>query len=169
MNTKLTGIVIAAFFTAGCAATKTPNIESTSTSTIENIKPEISIEQKEAWTLMVGKWFGSQPTRDGGNRMWIVQRNLAGQYRIDFKTVNAGEEQFSTEVGIWGVADGIYFTVFQGWLVNGEFKVNDVTDPYNRDVYKILTLNTEVFEYQSLSSEDSYTVKKVANNFVFPE
>jgi len=37
------------------------------------------------------------------------------------------------------------------------------------DAYKIITLNSEVFEYESFSSGNRYTLIKVPDDFVFPD
>ncbi len=45
----------------------------------------------------------------------------------------------------------------------------DPTDPYGRYAYKILKLNDEIFEYESLEPANKYTVRRVPSGFEFPE
>lgn len=147
----------------GCATTNTSTVAVTSK------KPSLSISQEETWNLMIGKWYGSQPTKDGGKVQEIMERSPQGTYKITFRVYEKdGKYKEQSEAGHWGVSGPIYFTIFRGWVKNNQLSPSNPADPYNYDAYKIINLNNEVFEYESYSSGNKYTNKKVSNDFEFP-
>ncbi len=122
------------------------------------------------WPLLVGKWFGNMNVAGGGKYMWIAERKNDGSYKIQFRTVDpSGKKEEQTEVGEWGVSGNIYFTIYKAHLKGGKAIPADPTNPGNRDAYRILKLTNEVFEYEHLDEGVRFTVKKVAQDFVFPE
>ena len=135
---------------------------------INKHKPGLSIAQEDAWVLMIGRWLGSQPIRGGGKRDWIVTRLPNGAYEIVFRVYDSdGNYEESIEIGEWGVAGPIYFSIFKGRVIDGELHGVDPTDPYNRDAYKIISITDEEFVYESFSSGNRFTIKKVANDYMF--
>ena len=120
--------------------------------------------------MMVGKWYGNQPTKDGGLRQQLIQRAPDGTYGITFRVTNQdGEIIEQTEVGQWGVSGPVYFSIFRGWLDGDEFIPADSADPYNYDAYRILTLTSDFFEYEHVTTGNRFTLERVSNDFDFPE
>lgn len=156
--------VIIAIILSGCATTHT---------SIENItseKPILSHSQKEVWNLMIGNWYGSQPTKDGGKKLEIMERASNGTYKLTFRIYNKnGYYNEQTEVGYWGVSGTVYFTIFRGWVKGVKFSRANSSDPYNYDAYKIINLTDEIFEYEHFSTGNKYTNKKVSKWFDFPK
>ncbi len=131
--------------------------------------PQPTEARKETWKNMVGNWYGERTLDDGGTYYWIIRRNVVGQYQLEGKVIDPyGREKVQIEVGEWGVGGGIYFTIFKGWVKDGQFVPNDQSDPYYRDVYKIIELNEESFKYKHLDSGRTYTVEKVADDHKLP-
>ena len=150
------------FFLVSCAT------GFTSSEKIIPIMPDLTASQKDTWKLMVGKWYGAQPSDEGGKLEWIVDRNIQGIYQVRFRIQdkdNKIEEQ--TEVGEWGVAGGIYFSIFKGYRIGNQILPTDSTDPYNRNAYKIIELNDTSFIYQELTTGNKYTVRRVSEDFDF--
>lgn len=141
----------------------------TSTEAIQQFKAELPEDQKDKWRLMVGKWYGSQPLEQGGKKEWVITREENGFYEIAFRNkLHDGTIEKRIEVGDWGIAESFYFSIFQGWIVNEQFVPADRKDPYNRDIYQVIRLSKDIFEYQNITTKERYTVKRVANDFVFP-
>lgn len=157
-------ILVLTILLTGCATTNTSNEK------ISKIKPDLLPSQEQKWAFMTGKWFGSQPTKDGGVKQEIMVRAPQGTYQITFRIYDKeGKYKEQTEAGHWGVSGPIYFTSFRGWVKGKEFSPANPSDPYNYDAYKIIKLNNEIFEYKALSSENTFLLKKVPNDYVFPE
>lgn len=134
------------------------------------MKPNLTSSQEEKWKFMTGKWYGKQPTKDGGVKQQIMHRDSGGSYKITFRIHDKnGKYKEQTEGGHWGVSGPIYFTSFRGWFNDGQFLASNPADPYNYDAYKIIKLNDKVFEYEAFSSNNKFTLRKVPNDFVFPE
>lgn len=132
-------------------------------------KPSLSLSQEQAWKMMIGKWYGKQPTKEGGIREEIIERYSQGTYKVTFRFQDKGGKlESKTEAGTWGIAGPIYFTVFRGFVDSGHFSPTDPNDPYNYDAYEVSKLNTEEFEYQSVTSGNRFALKKVPDNFDFP-
>tara|TARA_B100000768_G_C11165037_1_gene326208 strand:+ start:320 stop:814 length:495 start_codon:yes stop_codon:yes gene_type:complete len=147
----------------GCATTNT------STVTVTSQKPSLSLAQEETWDLMIGKWYGSQPTKDGGKKQTIMERSPQGTYKITFRVFDKdGKYKEQAEVGHWGVSGPVYFTMFRGWIKGDQLSPSNPSDPFNYDAYKIIKLNKDVFEYEDYSTGDKYVTKKVPNDFQFP-
>lgn len=148
----------------GCATTHT------STEEITSVKPSLPSSQEEAWNLLIGKWYGSQPTKDGGEKKEIVERSPQGTYQITFRIYGKdGQYKEQTEAGQWGVSGPVYFTIFRGWVKGNRFSPSNPADPYNYDAYRIIKLNNEEFGYENYSSGNRYIVKRVSDDFVFPD
>lgn len=58
---------------------------STSKDKVTEYKPPLTISQEKSWSLMTGKWFGSQPIKSGGRRDWVVTRSPSRAYEIVFR------------------------------------------------------------------------------------
>ncbi len=161
-------LLLFAFSVSPLITTTVSASDNTAATKIEAIKPDPTISQVERWRLMTGKWFGSQPTKDGKTLKWIVDRSEDGTYQIRFREYKSdGSFKENIEVGEWGVSGPIYFSVYKGRVDNGQLRRVNPTDPYNRDAYKITTLNDNIFVYESLEVPNRYTVKRVSPLFDF--
>ncbi|MFD2178292.1 hypothetical protein [Veronia pacifica] len=136
----------------------------TSNEPTDLVKPDLTEGSKQQWNLMIGSWYGKQPSKNGGHSEWIVNRYADGTYNIKFKFADSSQ---SEEVGEWGISGGIYFSIFKGWLKKSQFRPADPADPYNRDAYDILSLTEDAFSYRHRETGDVYRVIKVANDFRF--
>ena len=126
-------------------------------------KPFLSIEKKELRATFVGKWTSKQSTKKGGIKESTISRSADSRYVVEHKISDNKSVllQESNEVGIWGVSGGIYFTVFRGWLENGQVSLSDPTDAYNYDAYKIKHVSPTRLIYENLSSGNEYIYTKV--------
>ena len=119
---------------------------------------------------MVGTWFGNQPNKNGGRYMWIDHRYNDGTYKVNFRITDAsGKRQEKTEIGEWGVAGDIVFSIYKGDLHGDKVVHVGPTDPYTRDVYRILKLTDELYEYELIDSDLKFTARRVSADFNFPE
>jgi len=143
----------------------------TSDAEITQEKPDsILIRDYASREMLTGKWYGEQPLPNGGRRQHIIERNEFGQYRITFRVhEKSGQTTEQIEVGLWGVSGPVLFTIFQGLVEENRMTSVDPVDPHNYDAYKIIRLDAEKFVYQHYVSGNQYTVKRVPEDFEFPE
>ncbi len=122
------------------------------------------------WPLLVGRWFGSTSTKEGGKYMWIGDKRNDGSDTIQFRLIDpSGKKDDKTEVGEWGVSGDVYFTIYKADVVGDREVPADATDPTNRDAYKMITLTDELFVYENLDNGVRFEAKKVPPTFTFPE
>ncbi|PWQ96622.1 hypothetical protein [Leucothrix pacifica] len=146
------------------------NSSLTSTDEVPHDKPQLTLSQEEKWNKMVGKWYGKQTVKGGGKRQWIVERKKDGTYKIHFRIHKEnGKISESSEVGQWAISGPVYLSMFRGYIRDNEIDPVDPSDPYNYDAYEILELNEEIFKYRHYELNATYTLKKVAEDFKFPE
>mgnify|MGYP003386670841 FL=1 len=156
-------IVAIGLLLSGCASLYT------SSEKVTDDKPYLSKSQKETWGLMIGKWYGSQPTTTGNRKDQITEHLPDGTYRIRFRVVSEDNKVRETiEVGQWGVSGPIYFAIFRGWLKDGKLEPSRTSDPYNYDAYRMINLTNKKFEYEHMSTGTKYVINKMPSDFEFP-
>ena len=129
-------------------------------------KPSSTDEELARWNMMVGKWYGNQPTKYGGRREWLMERKKTGEYIIEFKVTDKdGKIDRQIERGEWGIDGPIYFNIFKAYMENGQFYRADPSTPYNSDAYKITSLTNEEMVFHHYTTETKYLIKKVADDF----
>lgn len=110
---------------------------------------------------LVGRWRGEAPGADGTSITWFTQRNADGSYRTDFvRTMGEDARESQVEVGVWGLAGGIYFTAVRAYLQGGQLVQADTTDPDLYDAYRVERIADEVFEYEDLRTKRKIRVVK---------
>jgi len=85
----------------------------------------------------IGRWAGEKIWSPERTSYWVATHRANGTMRIDFTTVNQGEERKETYVGNWRCSDGIVQTT--------------TLDPHNEKrsyTYRILELSERFMHYQ---------------------
>ena len=148
-------LIIGSFLMISTVFSKAPVVTET--------KPLLTREKKDLRLAFIGKWSSRQPTKKDGIKESTINRNVDSRYIIEHRVYDKNSTliQESKEVGIWGVSGGIYFTVFRGWIENGQFTPSDPTDAYNYDTYKIKSVDADKLVYKNLSSGNEYIYTKI--------
>jgi hypothetical protein len=130
---------------------------------ISAVKPSLTQDKKAQRTAFIGKWESSQPTKEGGVRKTIMDRQSDSRYVVEFTVLNEKSEVSykQKEFGFWGVSGGIYFTMYRGSIENDEFFPVDPNNAYNYDTYQITDISDNKLVYKSLSSENIFTYTRV--------
>lgn len=111
---------------------------------------------------LVGLWMGEAQDSAGRTRKWTTRRNADGSYRTDFVRIdNADSRDSQIEVGVWGVAGGIYFTAVRAYLHGEQLVQADTTDPDLYDAYRVERISDQVFEYVDLRTDRKIRVVKL--------
>ena len=132
-------------------------------------KPGTPEQTAQRRNLLTGCWVGAAQIKGGGQRVWLVQREDDGRFRIDFRTqVDNAEAEVTTEVGSWGVSGDIYFTITRGWLTPNGPQAADMGDPYFYDAYLIEALDEQQFVYRHAETGYSYRVTRPVGDCVLP-
>ena len=137
-------MALALFGLSGCSPV------GTSFEPVTAVKPELPASENETWNSMVGNWFGSQPTKQGGRREWLMSRFADGTYKATFRVrEKGGRLTEQSEYGEWGVSGPIYFTVTKAVSRGGKAVAVDPADPYYRNAYRIVSLSETGFTYRN--------------------
>ncbi len=156
-------MALALFGLSGCSPKGTSSIPVTAG------KPELTASETATWNAMVGKWFGSQPTKPGGRVEWLISRSVDGTYDAAFRLYSENgtyTERFHR--GEWGVSGPIYFTVTKASSAtsrSGKPVATDPADPYYRNAYWIVSFNGTEFTYRNFSTGNQFTVVRVDDGF----
>lgn len=142
----------------------------TNTSSVTGAKPYVSPPVTETeysqWNALCGKWYGKSNLENNEKREWLMDRKNDGSYIITFITIDeSGNRDKTIEKGEWGLSGRIYFTIFKSQIHNGSEIIADASDPTNRDSYKVLKLNNNLFRYKHLRTKGKYEVIKVNEGF----
>ncbi|MBL4782657.1 MAG: hypothetical protein JKX92_10490 [Porticoccaceae bacterium] len=133
---------------------------------VDSYVPELTPKQVERRDLMIGVWYGDQPTKQGGRKRWVETRRSDGTYKIEFQIVSAsGERDNSQEYGEWGVSGPVYFSITRGSVRDGVVDIAKGTDPFTYTAYKLITLDGASIQYESFKSGNRYKVVKVSSGF----
>lgn len=117
--------------------------------------------------LMIGNWYGERKDDQGNLNRTLTKRRADGTFIVHFRVEDAnGQVQNYKEAGIWGVRKPIYFTATRAFEVNDRFRQGDTNDASLYDAYEILELNNVSFVYYSLTSGNTFRMKRVADDFV---
>ena len=145
---------------SGCAQKGTSSIP------VTDGKPELTASETATWNAMVGKWFGSQPTKPGGRVEWLLSRSVDGTYKVTFGLHEEnGDYSEHFEYGEWGVSGPIYFTITKVSSRNGKPVATNPADPYYRNAYWIVSFNGTEFTYRNFSTGNQFTVVQVDDGF----
>ena len=120
--------------------------------------------------IFVGRWYGEDEQTNGTTKRWVVDAFPDGVFRITFRFYEEdGSYREQIEVGEWGISGPVYFLSTKGWVDDGMFLKADTRNGELYDAYKILKLDTAVFEYEHYVNGNRYQVRKVDTSFVLPE
>jgi|SRR5579859_3373375 len=133
---------------------------------IEPATDSASLQRRQ---FMVGTWLEESALADGTSRRELVDRNVDGHYRMQFRTYNKdGTHEDQIEVGEWGISGNIYFTITKGWMIDGVLMSSDLTEPDYYDAYTIIKLTADEFTYKSVVIPDVYTARRVDPAYQLP-
>lgn len=128
-------------------------------------KPRPTLAESRRHARMIGNWVGESSIESGGQRRILMQQFADGTFRLTFKTQREDQVDLERQVGQWGIAGPVYFTITTGWLQGERIEPTDLGQPYFYDAYRIVELERNVFEYESFASPRRYRLQRVADDF----
>ncbi|MFT5812926.1 MAG: hypothetical protein ACI9VT_000664 [Psychroserpens sp.] len=117
-------------------------------------------------TLLFGKWYRSE--RDDEGYMFTEFAEISSDGRYEFTFIqhddhgNVSEQ--SVESGDWGLVGDIHFTISKSEFINDEHYAADLELDDNYHAYRVLTLNSQIFEYQHILSNEVFILRRVIDN-----
>ena len=136
---------------------------------VEGNKPDLSKIALINWEHLAGKWYGAQRELDGSRFEWIVERKYTGEYKSVFRHYQKdGTYDEKIEFGEWGLSGPVYFIIMRAWLEGDKLVYADMSNPYYRDAYEILSITVSEFHYRAYSDGSEFKMVKVEDDFTFP-
>lgn len=120
--------------------------------------------------LLFGRWFREENI--GTNRKVIEYALLSadGSYEFTFITMQMNVSEADkvieqvTELGDWGLVGDIHFTITKDEIVDEQLYAADLNNSNNYHAYKVLQLNHHVFEYQHVTTNEIFIMRKITDN-----
>lgn len=160
---QLLGLLLVVLL-AGCAA-RSPGIPPINTSA-----PVTSVEAQARRDLLVGTWYGSQPTADGGRSEEIAVLHPDGAFEFYFRRTDAaGDVSSWGDAGFWGLVRDIHFTIKLAAIEDELFLPVDTSEVAHYSAYRVIELTESGFVYESLVTGNVFSLERVDDQFKLPD
>ncbi len=115
---------------------------------------------------LIGQWYRLDVDEQGHQMSEYAEIAEDGSYEFTFSTLdNKGSVlQQSIELGDWGLVGDIHFTLTKSELVDNELYSADLANSDNYHAYRVLQLNSQVFEYQHIVTNEVFIMRRVVGN-----
>jgi len=115
---------------------------------------------------LIGQWYRLDVDEQGQQMSEFAEVAADGSYEFTFSTLdnNGSVIQQSVELGDWGIVGDIHFTLTKSELVDNELYSADLANSDNYHAYRILQLNSQVFEYQHIVTNEVFIMRRVVGN-----
>ena len=117
-------------------------------------------------TLLFGKWYRSEQDEDGYVFTEFAEISADGRYEFTFiEHDDSGTilEQ-SIESGDWGLVGDIHFTISKSEFIHDVHYAADLEHDENYHAYRVLRLDSQIFEYQHILTNEVFILRRVIDN-----
>lgn len=115
--------------------------------------------------LLFGSWYRGD-TDDNGN---VISESSVitadGSYEFTFIVYDAQGHvmEQSVELGDWGLVGDIHFTLAKSEFIDKAHYAADLNDADNYHAYNVLKLNSQIFKYQHVITNEVFILKRVVD------
>lgn len=115
--------------------------------------------------LLAGRWYRKEINDEGNQLVEYAELCLDGSFEFSFVEQNSQSEIINQniELGDWGLVGNIHFTITQEEVVDGEHYRADLADENNYHAYKVLALDSQIFKYQHVVSNEVFILRRVVD------
>lgn len=115
--------------------------------------------------LLFGTWYRGDTDE---NKNVISESSLIsadGTYEFTFIMYDAqgNIKEQSVELGDWGLVGDIHFTMAKSEFIDDEHYAADLTDADNYHAYQVLELNSQIFKYKHVITNEVFILKRVVD------
>jgi len=116
--------------------------------------------------MLVGSWFQQSSEASDEYFNESAEMNDDGSFEFTFLSMDeCGKEiEKITEQGDWGIVGDIHFTITKSEMVNDIQYAADLANKDNYHAYKILQLNSQIFEYQHIVTNEVFILRRLIDN-----
>ncbi|MCJ8320056.1 MAG: hypothetical protein MJK12_10515 [Colwellia sp.] len=115
---------------------------------------------------LIGQWYRLDIDEKGQQISEYAQISPDGSYEFTFSTLdtNGAVLQQSVELGDWGLVGDIHFTFTKSELIDDELYSADLANSDNYHAYRVVKLNSQIFEYQHIVTNEVFIMRRVVGN-----
>jgi hypothetical protein len=112
---------------------------------------------------LFGQWYRTDIDENGQQISEYALLSPDGSFEFTFAVLNEkGEVTDQTiELGDWGLVGDIHFTMTKSELVDGSLYGADLADENNYHAYQVLQLNSKIFEYRHIVTNEVFIMRRV--------
>ena len=114
--------------------------------------------------LLVGQWYRSDELDDGRRYCELATIKESGEFEFNFVTYSLDGKvtEDVIEYGLWGLVGNVHFTITQAeGESGGPLFQSEPSHEDNYHAYIVIVLSEDEFQYQHISSGESYTLSKI--------
>lgn len=119
--------------------------------------------------MLFGRWYRSDVDEENGHFTEYAQLSPDGSFEFSFMSHDASGEvnEQIIELGDWGLVGDIHFTFTKSELVDEHEYPADLADENNYHAYRVLQLDSQIFKYQHIVSNEVFILRRVIDKIVF--
>lgn len=121
------------------------------------LAPAALAAPSEAETLAIGTWYGEYTEAGAPTQRFLTTRFPDGTFVLRARMYDKGSTTELVNRGLWGVSNGLYFTITTE--INGQR--TDPRNPQTTNNYIVQKQSPTEFEYKHLASDRSFRVVRV--------
>ena len=120
--------------------------------------------------LLFGRWYCESAIKADKKVVEYAQLCPDGSFEFTFVTIKIHDTKADevieqiTELGDWGLVGNIHFTITKNEVVDEQLYAADLNDSNNYHAYRVLQLNHNIIEYQHVSTNEIFKMKKITDN-----
>ncbi|XQW86037.1 hypothetical protein ACOYR1_04650 [Thalassotalea piscium] len=114
-------------------------------------------------SALVGQWFSSSVDANGEQSTEFADLKIDGSFEITFSHYDDNNQLIEQviELGDWGLVGDIHFTMTKSEFINEQHYASDLSNHENYHAYKVLELNSAIFKYQHVITQEVFILKRV--------
>lgn len=115
--------------------------------------------------LLFGQWYRGETNANGTVVSESSLLSADGSYEFTFMVYDAQGNiaEQSIEMGDWGLVGDIHFTMAKSEYIDEQHYAADLGDADNYHAYKIIELNSQIFKYQHVITNEVFILRRVVD------
>jgi hypothetical protein len=116
--------------------------------------------------MLTGNWYrkSSGTPDDYFSEYAKIRENGSFEFTFIALDETGKELEKVIELGDWGLVGDIHFTITKNEVIDNDIYAADLANEDNYQAYKILQLNSQIFEYQHVVSNEVFILRRVIDN-----
>jgi hypothetical protein len=125
--------------------------------------PDVHEETGYKREKLFGQWYRTDIDEQGQQTSEYALLSPDGSFEFTFAILNNKGEvlEQTIELGDWGLVGDIHFTMTKSELVDGSLYGADLADENNYHAYQVLQLNSKIFEYRHIVTNEVFIMRRV--------